>query len=1051
MKSIIKASIEHPVAVWALVLGTVLFGAISLNNIPIQLTPDIDRPLLQVRVSWPGATPEDVDREIVSRIESSLASLSGVEEISSRSSTGQARTSLTYDVNQDMDQALVLLLSKLAEISGLPDDANAPTVRSSNSEDSPIARLALVNQEGANNNLEELGSFVETRILEPMERVAGISEVDYRGGGDRELVIRLSSEALARYRLGLGEVITALRNASILQSSGSIEAGKRSYAVRTEAIAFTPSDAESIVIRTRESRPGQLNNLLLKDIATISLDIEKRTSFRRLNGEPAITMAVIREPGTNVVRTLTELRQLVDDLNSNLLDSRGLVLRFGYDETTYISSAIDLVQQNIWVGGLLAISILVLFLRAFLPTLVVITAIPVSIIGTFVAISGLGLSINVISLAGLAFAIGMVVDASIVSSENIYRLRQNGVPALEAAYRGALQVWAPILGGALTTVVVFIPVLLLELPIGQLFRDIGIAISVAVLISVIVSVTLIPSMSSQLLKGSDEKFQTRRSLGPIDWFARGVSNAILRWSSFNASHAKIAISLTLTVLVGSMLFVKNYSPKLDYLPDGNANFVFARILVPPGYNKEETLKIAEKIEAAARPLWEGKTEADGPPAISRFFFVAFSSGAFAGAASVDPDRVKELRMVLQRPVFSEPGARAFVRQATLFGRSVGGSRSINIDITGPSLDNVTQIAQPLYRSLQDAFPASEGHQLRVLPGLESNVAQVKVTPDPQALARAGLTSRDIATAVDVFNDGTPLLEVPIDGELVDLVLSGTRSGELSLQDLRQLPVITPAGQEIALEQLAAVDLVGAPLQIRRLQGQQALTIQFRPIETMPLEEAIGQIEADLLPEFTSQATSLDSAIRLRGAASELEATWKAMQNNVLAAIAVIILLLVILLKSFVLPLIIALMIPIAAAGGVAGLVLLNLFYAQPLDMLTMLGFVILTGVVVNNAILMVEQTRLLIHEDKVAPQQAIVEATRNRIRPIFMSTLTSLFGLLPLVLFPGAGSELYRGIGVVVFGGLLTSTIATLMLVPGLLGLVTGQLSRPQLKIALES
>ena len=407
-------------------------------------------------------------------------------------------------------------------------------------------------------------------------------------------------------------------------------------------------------------------------------------------------------------------------------------------------------------------------------------------------------------------------------------------------------------------------------------------------------------------------------------------------------------------------------------------------------------------------------------------------------------------MVLQRPVFSEPGALAFVRQATLFGRSVGGSRSINIDITGPSLDSVTDIAQPLHQALQDVFPTSDGHQIRVLPGLESNVAQVKVTPNPQALARAGLNSRDIATAVDVFNDGTPLLEVPIDGELVDLVLSGTRSGELSLEDLRQLPIITPSGQEIALQQLASVDLVGAPLQIRRLQGQQALTIRLRPIETMPLEEVIEQIEAEVLPEFNRQATTLDSAIRLRGAASELEATWTAMQGNVLAAIAVIILLLVILLKSFVLPIIIALMIPIAAAGGVAGLAILNNFYTQPLDMLTMLGFVILTGVVVNNAILMVEQSRLLIHEENLEPKLAIVEATRNRIRPIFMSTLTSLFGLLPLVVFPGAGSELYRGIGVVVFGGLLTSTIATLLLVPGLLGLVTGQLSKPQLKVALE-
>ena len=272
--------------------------------------------------------------------------------------------------------------------------------------------------------------------------------------------------------------------------------------MRAEAINYTPETAMNIVVRSSTAQNGLFVPVLLSDIATIEFDIERRASYRRLNGQDAIIINALREQGTNVVQTMNVMREKVDALNQTVLAQNDLKLNIVYDETGYISSAIDLVQQNIWVGGILALTILLLFLRSILPTIAIFIAIPVSVIGTFVAIAGLGLSINVISLAGLAFAVGMVVDASIVSMENIFRLRQSGLASTEAAYHGARQVWAPILGSALTTVIVFIPVILLDLPVGQLFRDIGIAISVSVLISVF-SVTVIPALSAYLLKGGE--------------------------------------------------------------------------------------------------------------------------------------------------------------------------------------------------------------------------------------------------------------------------------------------------------------------------------------------------------------------------------------------------------------------------------------------------------------------------------------------------------------------------------------------------------------------
>ncbi|MGB1894582.1 MAG: efflux RND transporter permease subunit, partial [Candidatus Puniceispirillaceae bacterium] len=492
MNSLIKFAIERPVAVMAMMILTVMFGIVSSQIIPIQMSPDIEKPILQVRMSWSGASPEDVDREIVSRLETELSGLSGVEDIASRSDTGRARVTLTYGVGTDMDKALTMLLSELSGITDLPDEASAPQVRTSNSDDSPIARLALTATQDSGVDVEKLGNFLEDGIVAPLERVSGVAEIFLYGGGRREMRVEINPNDLIRYNLGLPQILQALRQASATLSVGTIDRGKRTYTVRTQANLFTPQTAGQIVVRNDLSASGQLVPVLLSDIATIRLVTKKRTSFRRLNGKDAVILNALREQNSNVVETMTRLRGVIDELNSEILQSRGLNLRVVYDETDYIASAIDLVKQNIWIGGLLALTILILFLRSFAPTFIIFMAIPTSVIGTFVAMAGLGMSINVISLAGLAFAVGMVVDASIVSQENIYRLRQKGLSAPQAAFHGARQVWAPILGSALTTVVVFVPVIMLKLPVGQLFRDIGVAISVSVLISVLVSTTLIP-------------------------------------------------------------------------------------------------------------------------------------------------------------------------------------------------------------------------------------------------------------------------------------------------------------------------------------------------------------------------------------------------------------------------------------------------------------------------------------------------------------------------------------------------------------------------------
>jgi HAE1 family hydrophobic/amphiphilic exporter-1 len=437
------------------------------------------------------------------------------------------------------------------------------------------------------------------------------------------------------------------------------------------------------------------------------------------------------------------------------------------------------------------------------------------------------------------------------------------------------------------------------------------------------------------------------------------------------------------------------------------------------------------MEDAARPLWEDPNPPTLPH-IDRFFFVAFNGGAFAGAATEDASRIRELIPVLVEPVAKSPGARAFVTQASLFGRSVGGSRAILIDVLGPDFESVVPVVRDISREVRTLFPREAGHQVRITPSENSTRPEVVVRPDPDRLARVGLTARDFAQALDVYNDGFRIREIPFEGDLIELVLTAKTREQSKLEDIQDIPMIARDGSLVKIGQVAEVALESAPDQVVRKAGQRAITIQLRLHESVPLEVAIDQIRENLVDPF-NQTNESGVRMQLAGAADELSKAWDAMQANVLLAIAVIYLLLTILLRSFLLPLVILVTVPIAATGGILGLAILNTLVEQPLDMLTMLGFVILTGVVVNNAILMVEQALWHIRHDVMSVPEAVLEATKNRIRPIFMSTATSLFGLVPLIIFPGAGSELYRGIGVVVFSGLLLSTLLTLFFVPPLL------------------
>ncbi|MGI9437510.1 MAG: efflux RND transporter permease subunit [Geminicoccaceae bacterium] len=1037
--NLIRLAIDRPIAVVSAVLMAVLFGLVSLNSIPIQLTPDVRKPVITIETKWPGAAPAEVEREIINEQEEVLRGLPGVEKMTSRSQDGQGDVTLEFKIGQDMDRALLLVANRLDRVSTYPEEADEPTLDTAGTEDNPIAWFIVTRTDGNEQPIHSFRDVIEDTVQDRLERVTGVSKVNVYGGSERELQVTVDPGRMARYQLTVPEIVDALRSANISTTAGDVDEGKRRYIVRTEGEFVEPGQIEQVVLRSlQDAGTGRLGRVTVADVATVAFAHKEPGANIRILGEPAMAINAQRETGANVIDTMAGIKQAIADMEAGPLPSNGLTIRQVYDETVYIDSAISLVNQNIIVGGVLAAIMLLLFLRSCYATLIISIAIPVSVVASFVAMAAMGRSLNVISLAGIAFAVGMVVDAAIVVLENIYRLRQSGMAPPEAAYEGAKQVWGAILVSALTTVMVFIPILTMELEVGQLFRDIAVAISVAVMLSLLVAMTVIPALSKRLLTNVRPSGSSI-NLPVIDHLAGGFSRAVMGFTRAVVNSRLLALIVAALVTVSALTASYVLLPKLEYLPDGNRNLVFGVVIPPPGYNLDTKTEIAKTVEEASRPLWSSETgiepEPDGPPKIRNFFFVSARGFIFLGAQSEQPERAGELIEPLSKPVFAEPGTFGFITQPSMFGRGIGGGRTVDLDISGPDLSQVLGIALKAAGLVSGTLPREQGHQLRPKPGLELGAPEVRLIPDRVRLADAGVSARTFATTVDAFNDGLRVAEITVDGKRIDLTLLGPKSEGERTQSIEALPVVTSSGQILPAGNLARIQVTEGPNEILHLERERTVTLEIRPANDMPLESALEMLQGNVVDQLRSDGLPPGVKVNLAGTADQLTQTWDAMVVNLGLAIVIVYLVMAVLFESFIYPLIILISVPVAAAGGVGGLALLNLYQYQALDMLTLLGFVILVGIVVNNAILLVHQTLHLVRDQGMAVDAAIQEATRNRLRPIFMSTLTSVFGMLPLVLFPGAGSELYRGLGSVVIGGLSLSAVLTLLLIPPMLSL----------------
>ncbi len=1006
------SSLKNPTAVIVAILLVMLFGAISLFKLPVQLTPDISKPEIVISTGWRSAAPEEMEAEIIERQEDVLKGLQGLESLISSSGQGSGNITLKYRSGMNLERALIDVMSALNQVPSYPPDATEPVISvGGNNTFTAIAWFAIKPLEGNDTDIAGYQDYIEEVVQTRIERVHGISKTNAFGGVSNELRITFDPYIAASLGLDLPELSSKLSSNSDT-SGGFNEVGRRKYTLRFSG-KYDAQQLQEMVLDWRDGQP-----ILLKDVAKVELSLQDKTGILTLDGAPAIAMNAQAELGVNVIEVMDRLKLAMAELNEGPLKRAGLQMIQMSDETIYIKRSMKLVRNNLLIGVLLAIIVLWWFLRKFRATLIVALSIPIALIVTLIVMYAAGRTLNIISMAGLAFAVGMVLDAAIVVLENIVRLREKGEAPEQASLKGATQVWGALVASTITTVAIFLPIAFLEAVSGQLFADLAITIAVAIIASLIIAVTVLPTAARKLLTEVSEQ-------DPHAHWWRNITKGIMHITSTPAKRYMWIFGLMLTSFVGSWLLF----PKIDYLPKGNQNQFQAFILPPPGLSYPAArVEMSDEINRRLMPFITGEKS----PKIAHTWMGFFGSFGFMGGSAENVDDIGEIIQIINSDFLSGfPDTMAFASQADLFG-SLGGGRKIDVDIQANDIDALLSAAQAGYGAISQALL---GARIQPTPGLTLAEPELRLIPNERRMAEAGWTRQQIAAITRALGTGLYVGDFFNGQKRLNVFLRAT--DWQSPEELAAIPLYTPNAGIQPVGELMEIVRTAGPSSIRRVDRQRTITLQVTPPDNLSLEEAIALIKEKAEPTILSVLSekSVDGtggSIAYRGSAEALTEALTSMSQSFILALIILFLLMAALFRSFKDSLLVVLTIPLATIGGIGFLQLANLVIFQPLDLLTMIGFIILLGLVVNNAILLVYQTRIGEGEG-LSRHDAVEQAVRLRLRPILMSTLTSICGMLPLLLIPGAGAELYRGIAAVIVGGMSVSTVFTLIFLPSLL------------------
>ncbi len=1028
---------RHGTLVAVATLIVCVLGIVGAFKIPVQMIPDLEVRTITVQTRWPGATPQDIEKEILIEQEEYLRSIPSLERLISRSSSGSAEIELEFPFNIDLNETMIRINNALSQVPSYPENVDQPRIFASSFSANSFMyfRVSPLPGNPRGLDMDMMRDFVEDNVRPRLESVPDVSDVNVGGGAEKQIQILFDSAALAERGLTMTEVRDAVRNRNRDTSGGEIESGKRRYLLRTIGRFDNPEQLEELIVARRG---GTITRL--KDVAEVKLDHFEIYQRAFVNERPIIFLSVRREAGSNVIAIKDGIMAQVEPINREILEPAGMILEKTADDVTYVEASIANVWTNLAIGAVLATLVMYLFLRSPKATIVGVIGIPICTIAAFLGLLVAGRTINVISLAGVAFAIGMTLDNTIVVLESIDLERRRGLDRLRAAVVGVRKVWPAVLASTLTTVLVFIPIVFIQEEAGQLYSDIAVAVSASILASMLVAILVVPTAAAyfDLVPKSEVGSGTELPMSN-GWIVRGVG-----WLTATTFRRFSCIAL---VAGASAAVIVYLTPPAEYLPEGEEPKLFASMNAPPGYNLETMTEIGEELQDWLMPFVEDDPElfhrGETPvPALKYVFLRIEPEGLRIVAETIDPGDIGALLKIISDKYETYPGMRAFASRGSIITSNDGGTRSVSLDISGRRLEEVYATASAAYARANEIF--DEPRIQADPPTLTLSQPLIEVRPKWDRAAELGMTADDLGFTVAAFTDGAYVGEFFRDDEKIDIYFYSRNGIDTNLDNVGMMPVYTPQGTAVPLSAVADIRETVDTSTIRRIDGRRTVTLNIIPPDDVALETGVARVRSELV-DYLRETGQVPQGVTMTisGASDELNATREALFGNYVVAIAIIYLLLVAIFTHWGYPILIMTTIPLGVAGGIIGLFLMNWVggllpmlgmepLIQPFDMISMLGFLILMGTVVNNPILIVDRALYNVREEGFGAREAVMEAVSSRLRPIAMSTVTTICGLAPLVFIPGAGTELYRGVGAIVLFGIMGTAVVTLTFLPAL-------------------
>ena len=1010
MKGFIKICVEKPVAVFMGIIAVLLLGFISLSRLAIDFLPNMEVPYITILTQYDNAGPEEIEKSITRLIERAVASVNNVKTITSSSEEGESRVNIEFNWGSDLSDAAADIREALDIVKGsLPDDAESPRVFKFSTDMIPIMYIFFYGTE----NLAALYNYVDTQIVDRIEQAQGVARAEIRGGLQSQIKVDVDMNRLQAYGLDINSIVSILSIENQNLAGGQTYEGVYKYILRTTGEFKNLDDIGNVVVALKENNVP----VRLRDVAEIYNGYNENIDKMTMVGTPAVAIAVNKESGGNAVAVD---RAVKEQLN-NLQLPEGIECRIVFNTADTVNQAIAGVLDTAWQGGLFAVIILMIYLWNFRTVSIIAISIPMSIIITFTIMYFVGVTLNIISLAGLVLGIGMMVDNSIVVLENIFFYRNNGYGKYSAAIEGTYTVSLAILASTLTTIAVFLPFLFVQGQTGQMFRDLCITVTVSMIASLGVALTIVPMLGARLITGKKSKRLAHFESFFNKYFHSKVNfiyNKILTYSVNHKNRVLIpTLIIVFVVIIIGLIFIGK-----EGFPVSDEGQFRVNIRMPVGTRMEQTESFTKRMEADL-------VEAAGEDL--DYFASRVYNGSDANRSEVNimlrrrsegrDLSINEYMEIARNRLVNYPANINInpVNYTAMRMGSGGASGEISIEIIGDDLSRGNDIANRIIEVISEVRGVRDARL-----GEDDSNPEINISINRDLASKMGLNANTVATAIRTGFGGTTATTITPDGSDVtdiDIEVRLKERDRINVDDIRRMMIPTSAGM-VPISSIADIERTYGPTAIERKDNR-----RLTEVRASGYGRPINQIVEDIQSAINSQIYIPPGfSINYSGDYEDMQDAFGQLLQAVILALVLVYAVMATQFESYIAPFVIALAIPF----GFAGSILLLLIMGQTLSVYSGIGIIVLIGVVVNNGIVLIDYMNQLMHEKKINGDKAALIAGPRRLRPVLMTSLTTILGLLPMALASGEGNEMYKPLSIALLGGLSVSTMFTLVIVP---------------------